>query len=85
MIAPNVAGLAPASDFALVVSIGRCQQGALAERAAIELAHFGGRTHCEIAAELGEPDATIKSRIRNGLKQLRTGMVRSDAMAGADG
>jgi RNA polymerase sigma-70 factor (ECF subfamily) len=51
------------------------------ERRAIELAYFGGHTYREVAAVLGAPEGTIKSRIRVGLKRMRTALA--DAGMGA--
>ena len=42
------------------------------ERAAIELAFFGGLSHRAVAERLGIPEGTAKGRIRNGLVHLRT-------------
>jgi RNA polymerase sigma-70 factor (ECF subfamily) len=41
------------------------------QREALELAYYGGFTQSELAERLGQPIGTIKSRMFNGLAQLR--------------
>lgn len=41
------------------------------ERRAIDLAYFGGYSYREVAEILNQPEGTVKSRIRTGLKSMR--------------
>ena len=45
------------------------------ERVPIQMAYFGGHTYKEVADILNEPEGTVKSRIRSGMKKLRSELV----------
>jgi RNA polymerase sigma-70 factor, ECF subfamily len=53
------------------------------EREAIELAYFGGYTYRETAALLGEPEGTIKSRIKSALTRMQANLAAGGVL-GAD-
>lgn len=53
------------------------------ERRAIELAYFEGHTYVEVAAMLNQPEGTVKSRIRNGMRRMRN-VLNEAGVQGAD-
>ena len=64
------------ADDAIQSQESKAVRGALSElpdaqRIALELAYFEGLSQSEIAAKLGEPLGTIKTRMQLGMKKLR--------------
>ena len=66
-------------DLAMADQVGHAM-GALPEeeRRAIELAYFDGHTYREVARLLQQPEGTVKSRIRNGMRRMRAALADID-------
>ncbi len=65
-------------DLALEARVSKALDGLpLEERRAIELAYFKGYTYVEVARFLGQPEGTVKGRIRNGMQRMRVALVEA--------
>ena len=66
-------------DLAMADQVGQAMGTLPAEeRRAIELAYFDGHTYQEVARLLQQPEGTVKSRIRNGLRRMRAALADVD-------
>ncbi len=85
--APELERAAGAAGEAAAVDVRDFVERALAqlgenEQAVLRLAYFDGCTQEEIAARLGEPLGTVKSRTRSALAKLRTIAANAQKEAG---
>jgi RNA polymerase sigma-70 factor (ECF subfamily) len=66
-------------DLAMADQVGQAMSALPAEeRRAIELAYFDGHTYREVARLLQQPEGTVKSRIRNGMRRMRAALADID-------
>jgi RNA polymerase sigma-70 factor, ECF subfamily len=65
-------------DLALDDDVTRALEGLPEEeRRVIELAYFQTYTYVEVAKLMGQPEGTVKSRIRNGMRRMRATLVEA--------
>jgi RNA polymerase sigma-70 factor (ECF subfamily) len=74
--APNALAAALSGEENRQVRAALCELSE-SERRAVTLSFFDGLSHAEIAAQLGEPLGTVKTRIRRALLRLRGLLVNS--------
>jgi RNA polymerase sigma-70 factor (ECF subfamily) len=47
------------------------------ERQVIQLAYFEGHTYAKVAEMLNQPEGTVKSRIRSGMRRMRGSLLQA--------
>ena len=52
------------------------------ERRVIQMAYFEGHTYVEVAALLDQPEGTVKSRIRSGMRRMRNVLIEAGVQGG---